>query len=103
MRCATLSIAFATIIIFSFTASAREKQGRGQPRGKPPQEAFDVCASSAPEASCTVTTPRGKKIVGQCGLPPHGRDFVCMPEGHAARPSSHMNRDGDSGHEDYEG
>lgn len=57
-------------------------QGQGgQPRHKPPKEAFDACSGKSQGTSCAFTGREGKQISGVCRQPPRGEDsaLVCVP------------------------
>lgn len=51
------------------------------PRGGPPQEAFDACASLTEGAACSFTSPRGD-MTGLCMTGPRGEaQLACASEG----------------------
>ncbi|TVU71216.1 MULTISPECIES: hypothetical protein [Cobetia] len=51
------------------------------PSGKPPQEAFDACASKQAGDQCQMTLPDSDKLLpGQCMAPPEGGKAACLPD-----------------------
>ena len=54
------------------------KQG-GEKR-TPPKEAIEICVGQEEGSSCSVTTPRGDTLLGQCMTTPDKKYFACVPE-----------------------
>lgn len=74
---------FASLLLSSGAVVAQgEERGERSRPGKPPQAAFDACASSSANAVCTVQTPRGESMSGLCLNPPQQQDLVCVPDHH---------------------
>lgn len=72
-----------SLLLGSGTVAAQgEERGERSRPGKPPQAAFDACASSSANAVCTVQTPRGDSLAGLCLNPPQQQVLVCVPDHH---------------------
>ncbi|MDA5564231.1 MULTISPECIES: hypothetical protein [Cobetia] len=51
------------------------------PGGKPPQEAFDACASKQVGDQCQIAVPEADSLVpGHCVAPPQGGETACLPD-----------------------
>jgi len=48
----------------------------------PPPEAISACSGKTVNSSCSITTPEGKTIEGQCRNTPDGQYFACIPNNH---------------------
>lgn len=94
-----LSIALATALLLGSVAAFAEGNERGERRrpGKPPQAAFDACASSTDNAVCSVQNRRGESMPGLCLNPPQLQTLVCVPDQHRRqRGSANDSSEGDS-------
>ncbi|MBT0570511.1 hypothetical protein KIK84_09230 [Curvibacter sp. CHRR-16] len=61
----------------SSTATPPSNAAGGEPR-LPPAEAFAACQNASRGATCTMSSPDGKKLTGTCGGP-EGKALACMP------------------------
>lgn len=78
----TASLFFGFGLLSSGAVFAQGEEGERSRPGKPPQAAFDACASSSANAVCTVQTPKGDSMSGLCLNPPQQQDLVCVPDHH---------------------
>lgn len=89
MKTANKLILGTVLLTFAGMASAQ----RPGPGG-PPKEAVEACSGKAVAASCTMTTPRGDEVSGQCIETPDDQ-MACLPEGHDPKSGGRPPKEGE--------
>jgi len=67
------------ILVFCAT-TALVTTSYAKQKGKPPQEAIELCLNQNEGSQCTIITPRGDELVGKCMTTPDKKYFACAPQ-----------------------